>query len=252
MVEADIPGSGCPDELIGAYTLGALDPDELEAVERHLAVCEHCRQAVAEARRTAQLLAFSAPPQPVPVRTRRQLLARVRPSPVRNSLRFWLARPAWALAAAASLLALLFGWQVIQQHRVADRQARQAVEANAQRRAVVQLIAQRDGLLIRLQGTGAARDAHGAIILDPSSNTALVAVEGLPRPATGQAYVVWLVRGDQYHQAGILPVDERGHAELFLSPRESLRTFDALAITLENGPQVSAPNGQPVALATLD
>jgi len=252
MREGDAPRTDCPEDLIGAYALGALDPDELEAVERHLALCERCRQAVADARRTAQLLAFSAPPQPVPVRARRQLLARIRQDPLTGGVRFWLRRPAWTLAAAASLLALLFGWQMMQQHQVADRQARQAVEANAQRRAVVQLIAQRDGLLIRLQGTGAARDAHGAIILDPSSNTALVAVEGLPRPATGQAYVVWLVRGDQYHQAGILPVDERGHAELFLSPRESLRTFDALAITLENGPQVSAPNGQPVALATLD
>lgn len=252
MVEVDAPRTGCPEDLIGAYALGALDPEDLEVIERHLALCERCRQAIADARRTAQLLAFSAPPQPVPAHARRQLLARIRAYPITAGVRFWLRRPAWTLAVAASLLTLLFGWQVIQQRQEAHRQAHQAVEADAQRRAVVQLIAQRDGLLIRLQGTGTARDAHGAIILDPSSNTALIAVEGLPRPATGQAYVVWLVRGDQYHQAGILPVDERGHAELFLSPRESLRTFDAMAITLENGPQVSAPNGQPVALATLD
>ncbi|MCX7622285.1 MAG: anti-sigma factor [Thermomicrobium sp.] len=252
MAEAGWPRRDCPEDLIAGYALGALETDELELVERHLAVCARCREAAREARRTAQLLAFLPPPQPVPARARRALLARIRTAGSPGSLGFWLRRPAWLVATAATVLALLFGWQLLQQQETADRQARQAVQADAQRRAVVQLIAQRDGLLIRLQGTGAARDAHGAIILDPSSNTALVAVEGLPRPAPGQAYVVWLVRGEEYRQAGLLPVDERGHAELFLSPREPLRTFDALAITLENSAQATAPSGQPVALATLD
>jgi len=251
MAEARPARHDCPEDLLAGYALGALDPDELEQVEQHLALCARCRRAVAEARHTAQLLAFFPPPQPVPARARRRLLARIRSAAHGGQASHRLRRPAWLLAAAASLLALLFGWQLAQQRQVADQHAREAVQADAQRRAVVQLIAQRDGLLIRLQGTGAARDAHGAIIVDPSSNTALIAVEGLPRPSPGQAYVVWLVRDGQYRQAGILPVDERGHAELFLSPREALRTFEALAITLENSPQVAAPNGQPVALATL-
>ncbi len=248
MDEASTAHHYCPLDLIPGYALGALDTEELEEVERHLAVCERCRRVVAEARRTVDLLAYLPPPQPVPARARRSLLARVRSSGVLA----WLHRPARAAALAATLLALLLGWQFVEQQRAAERQARQAIEADAQRRAVVQLVAQRDGLLIRLQGTGAAREAHGVIIVDPSSNTALVALERLPRPATGQAYVVWLVRDQEYHPVGILPVDESGHAELFLSPRESLRTFDALAITLENNPTVASPNGQPVALATLD
>lgn len=251
MAERQRPLDECPEDLLPGYVIGALDPDELEFVERHLALCARCRAAATEVRRTAQLLAFFPPPQPVPARARRTLLARIRPASS-PSLVAWLRRPAWVLAIAASVLALLFGWQLAERDRTADQQTLQALQADSQRRAVVQLLAQRDGLLIRLQGNGAARNAHGAIILDPSSNTALIAVEGLPRPATGQSYIVWLVRGQEYQQAGILPVDERGHAELFLSPRESLRTFDALAITLENSLQVSSPNGLPVALASLD
>lgn len=248
MDEASAAHHQCPLDMIPGYVLGALETEELEEVERHLAVCERCRRTVAEARRTVDLLAYLPPPQPVPARVRRVLLARLRS----QGLLSWVRRPAWATALAATLLALVLGWQLVEQQRTADRQARQAIEADAQRRAAVQLVAQRDGLLIRLQGTGKASEAHGVIIVDPSSNTALVALERLPRPATGQAYVVWLVRDQEYHPAGILPVDESGHAELFLSPRESLRTFDALAITLENNPSVATPNGQPVALATLD
>lgn len=237
----------CPSELLPLYALGVLSAEEVEQVEQHLAVCRTCRAAAEEARQTAQLLAYLAPPQPVPSRTRRAVLARLRaPRPV------WLQRPAHVVAVVATILALLLGWQWWQQQESSRHQATQASQADSQRRAVVQLLAQRDGLLIRLRGTGAAQGAHGAIIVDPSSNTALIAVEGLPRPGTGQAYVVWLVRGDQYQRAGLLPVDERGHAELFLSPRESLRLFDALAITLENGNQATGPNGTTVALAALD
>ncbi len=251
MAECQRPFDECPEDLLPGYALGALDPDELDLVERHLALCARCRAAASEVRRTAELLAFLPSPHLVPARARRKLLARLRPVPS-SSLTTWLRRPAWVLALAASILALLFGWQLAERDRSADQQAQQVIQADSQRRAVVQLLAQRDGLLIRLHGNGPARQAHGAIILDPSSNTALIAVEGLPRPATGQSYVVWLVRGQEYWQAGILPVDEHGHAELFLSPRESLRTFDALAITLEKSAQVSSPNGLPVALASLN
>jgi hypothetical protein len=244
--------ANCPDDLLPGYALGVLDPEELEVVEHHLARCARCRAVTAELRSTAQLIAFAPAPQPVPARARRRLRAELHLRQPASSLVAWLRRPAWLLATAATVLAAFFGWQLLQQQQVAQQRAQLASQADSQRRAVVQLLAQRDGLLIRLQGHGAARDAHGAIILDPSSNTALIAVEGLPRPAPGQAYVVWLVRGEDYRQAGILPIDEHGHAELFLSPREPLRLYDALAITLETNAQATSPNGQPVAVASLD
>lgn len=242
----------CPEDLLPLYVLGSLNADELEAVERHLSHCARCRQQVEQARQTTQLLAYLAPPQPVPARVRHKLRTSLRPSPLTVPLRGLIRRPAVAAALIASILALLFGWQLADQQRATRQSAQQALQADSQRRAVVQLLAQRDGLLIRLRGTGTIQQAQGAIILNPANNTAFIAVEGLPRPATGQAYVVWLVRGEDYQPAGILPVDERGHAELFLSPRESLRLFDALAITLETGTWAEGPGGTAVAFASLN
>ena len=45
------------EELLGAYALDAVDPDEVEAVERHLEGCPRCRSEVAGHREVATLLA---------------------------------------------------------------------------------------------------------------------------------------------------------------------------------------------------
>jgi anti-sigma-K factor RskA len=58
---------GHPDveDLLGAYALDALDPDERDAVDLHLRECPRCRAEVADFRETASLLAYGgaeAPP----------------------------------------------------------------------------------------------------------------------------------------------------------------------------------------------
>ena len=45
------------EELLGAYALDAVDPEEAEVVERHLAGCPRCRSEVASHRDVAALLA---------------------------------------------------------------------------------------------------------------------------------------------------------------------------------------------------
>lgn len=65
---ADDDGSGGHvDDLIAGYALGALDPDEIVAVDRHAAYCPACSRMLAEHRRTAAMLPFvAAPANPSP------------------------------------------------------------------------------------------------------------------------------------------------------------------------------------------
>ena len=58
-------GSGSGDhveDLIPGYALGALEPDEMLAVERHAGYCPSCARLLAETRRTAAMLPFVAAP----------------------------------------------------------------------------------------------------------------------------------------------------------------------------------------------
>src|SRR5260221_6653406 len=54
------------EELLGAYACDAVDPDERDAVERHLPGCPRCRAEVAELREVTALLANADAATPVP------------------------------------------------------------------------------------------------------------------------------------------------------------------------------------------
>lgn len=51
-------------EFLGAYALDAVEADERDAIERHLAVCPRCAAEVAEHREVAATLAYSGAPAP--------------------------------------------------------------------------------------------------------------------------------------------------------------------------------------------
>jgi hypothetical protein len=246
---------GHVDELVAAYVLGALEEDELERVERHLERCARCQQAVVEARAAIDLLAYLPEPHPVPLRARQRLLARLRAeveAMVGASPPAWRRRLGWAAAAVAAVVALVFAWQSLQsQAAVQEREAR-VRELEQRGQVLAQFVANRpQGFVVPIESTAGAPGARGGIILDPTSNAALVLVDGLPRLPAGQSYVVWLVAGERYINAGILPVDDQGRGELYLTPPEALSTFTGIAVTVETGVLVSTPNGLPVAQAII-
>lgn len=51
-------------DLLGAYALDAVDPDERAAIERHLTDCPRCRAEVAEHREVASFLSHTGAPAP--------------------------------------------------------------------------------------------------------------------------------------------------------------------------------------------
>ena len=65
------------DEMAAAFALGALEADERDRVERHLARCDRCRRVIDEASEVAHWLAYAAPSVAPPARLREELLRRL-------------------------------------------------------------------------------------------------------------------------------------------------------------------------------
>jgi hypothetical protein len=68
---------GHVDDLVAGYVLGALEADEVTAVDAHVRICPACERALAEAQRTANMLPFIVPMQKPPLDSKVALFARV-------------------------------------------------------------------------------------------------------------------------------------------------------------------------------
>lgn len=68
---------GHVDDLVAAYALGALEADEIAAVDAHVRACPACEKALIDAQRTAGMLSFVVPFQMPPADSKAALFARV-------------------------------------------------------------------------------------------------------------------------------------------------------------------------------
>ena len=224
------------DDLLGAYALDALDPDERDAVELHLRDCPRCRAEVADFRETAALLAYGGAEAPPGVWEKIQAsleeapprleLARV--VPIKRSPR----------------------WQ-------------QILVANA---AVLLIVAALSVIAVRRDGTtpSDSRDEFAAALVDPdATNVHLAAASGqgsadlvlldgqaylyrnsLPPLGDDETYQLWGQQGETKVSLGVLG-SKPGKLALAAGA-----TYEAIAITAEKKPGVVA-SSNPAVVAGL-
>jgi anti-sigma-K factor RskA len=142
-------------DLTAAYALDALDPDEAEAYERHLAQCEECREELAELNGTAASLAFGAVAPAPPARLRESILAAAaaeRTNVVPLLRRRWVSRGLAIAGAAAACIAV--------------------------------------GLGVSLSQSGNTRTF--TLMVDPN-RTATLHIKGLSAAPSGKTYEAWVI-----------------------------------------------------------
>lgn len=246
-------------ELVAPYVLGAPEPDEVEQVESHLEQCFACRELVEEQRQVVTVLPYLAEPQPVPARARERLLARVREesdqplSSRRERIKAFLlpsGRAGWVAAATAAVLALVFAVNSFQMQSEMDKQAEEASEERAN---IAEMVQSPGGWMTSLEGSSSG--AGGGIIVDPTTNRAIMVVDGLEKPQEDHEYVVWMVDDEdgEHVNVGNLIVDEDGRGQLYISTPGALANYDGMMITEEiNEADVAGPSGNQVMAATFE
>jgi anti-sigma-K factor RskA len=260
-------------ELVWAYALDALEPQERAAAERHLSSegpHQGCESALDEAYRTAASL--SATVQPTrPDRGLWQAIER-RLQPPREHRRTARQWPAWAIAAAALLLcsaAILRGMSLRESLIKANHQLAQAGSVqNELKRCADELSAMRQSsdlqrsalALLELPttrlvplgppapGAGASR---GSALLNLEQRKAVVLVSAL-EPQVGKDYELWLIRGDAKIAAGLLHPGAGGRTIAQVDPNLlAPGRPDAIAVTLEPAGGGDQPKGPIVLVGTV-
>lgn len=178
--------------LAGAYALDALDPQEREVFEAHLAECEDCAAEVRSFTATAAELSQITLAGPPPALRADVLsaISNVRPlAPVTDNViplrRGRVTRWAWpAVAAACALIAILAGGWGIQQHRDANRTTASS--------AIVGVLSANDATAV----SGAVGSGHATIVFSRARQQVALLGTSVPTLPAEKSYQLWMIKKD--------------------------------------------------------
>lgn len=254
-------------ELRDLYILGALPSDACEEVEAHLETCEACRYEAALSWRSARALRFGVPQVEPPEALRSRMLASALvpgvssskfqvPSPKSRLLRLRtlnLGLGTWNLrwAALGTLLVLVLGgWLSMEVVRLqgqvesSELALRRSGESGQMAAEILGRGIQTGAAMARVDGTEMAPGAAGMLYYGPATREGVLLVAGLPEPARGHVYQLWLIRGEDRMSGGIFQLEDGGRGMLVVRSPMPLAAVDAVGITMEPPGGSPNPSGQ--------
>ena len=264
-----------------AYVLGALEADERQAVEQHLADCASCRQSADELAATINLLplalATASPLQPPAGLKQRVLHALPAPAPDSSAKaadgrgveerppdpaggatvdrafpRAGAASPPpvrWrtvVAAAAVVALALALAWGVrLSEALDQERAMRERVAAHfsQQQEIVLEVVDAEDATRLILRSPDPDSRAYGKLFTRPDLPHVVAMAARLPLPPEGQSYHLWLTSDGRTFLAGVLPVNDQGFGLLTFEADHDGPVYEAARLTLQAA-GAEAPGGE--------
>jgi anti-sigma-K factor RskA len=215
-------------ELTAGYALDALDPEEQERYEAHLATCEPCRDELQGFWQVSASLARAAGgPQP-PAALRNRILEQARSErpnvvPLRRRFALPVLASAAAVAAVAAIATGIWAVGLSRDLNNANDEIRVLGDPNAQ---------------VFETAKGEAN-----LVVTPSGEAALVVRMLAPAPA-GKDYQIWVFENGVPKSAGLF---ERPGVARLTRPVEPGQT---VAVTVEPDGGLDAPSGAPLFTAS--
>jgi hypothetical protein len=275
MTDRLVAGMRCSEaeDVAAGFVLGALEPGEMDRVRAHLAECPEPHPELAELGSVTPALLAAVPQVEAPAALGERILAAARaeasrapdtmatdtmatdtmgraadtmPRPVvtaertrpRGGLLGFLdsARPAWALAGVAAVIAVVLGAQTLRLQSERDQVA--AYQRGVA--AVLDLAAQPGAQLAVLKAGEGISGPGGLAAVGPSGEVRL-AMTGLSPTSGSQVYEAWVIAGTGAPQPiGGFVVGSSGSAA-FSVPQSTTTDGLVIALTLEAKPNPSAP-----------
>jgi len=259
------------EELFTFYALGAVTDDERKQVEDYVASDPEARLRLEEMIRTASALPYTSEPQEPPPALKRTLMDRVNadaqkrfaPPPASqesgwsrfmNSFRVGQLFPQ-VVAVLSLFIALAVGaWGISMRNELVRLQEQTALlqkEIAAQRVVLAQLASPNSQAFL-ISGTDHQPQAHGRLLADSQTGSAVLVVSGLNQLEAGKTYEFWLIQGDNPVAAGLFEVNQEGRAVLQVSQAVMPESYDAIGVSIEPEAGSVQPTGDIVMLGGLE
>ena len=230
-------------ENIPAYALGALDAEDVAALEVHLRTCASCRDELAAYRATSDSLLTALPPQKPSAALRRRLQKRLpgAQKAIRPRMNWSIGRLAVGLAIVLMLALNVFS---ISQVRALQRQQTQLMDQMQKGQEALAMLSYSNTQTFPIS----TESVTGSLLLDKEYNNAVLILRGLPSITEDQTYQVWLIASNEERtNAGLLrpQMDQPFISEAIYSTQD-LSNFVGIGMTVEPAGGSDHPTGPQV------
>jgi anti-sigma factor RsiW len=209
------------EELIGAYALDAVDPDEREQIEAHLATCPRCRDELAGHLEVAALLGNTGAPAPEGLWDRIASSLEEPPPALRLAVtptagdtaaaadvvelrprRRWITRAVGAVAVAAAVVIGVLAVELQNQHRRIDEMQREIAASGMEEQMMEAMAAPSSHTMQLISPSDAAMSAT-AVMTDGGAGWFMTT--SMPALEDDRTYQLWGVMADgQIVSLGVL------------------------------------------------
>ncbi len=235
---------------LAAYALGALDAEDIPALEAHLAECQDCQAELADYQSVASGLLQSVPPQAPPEGLRRKLIARLPSHQARSSRSYTnlLGRfPMGQVAAAVAVLVLL-GSSIFSALQIRDLRQEQAAMAERlyQDQTAIAMLAYPSTHALPVQAD--VEGVAGSALVDKDKRVAVLVIWNLPQVEAGKTYQIWLIDPQGKRTSGGLfkPLEDHGYTTATILSPDPLAQFVGIGVTVEPEGGSEGPTGSRV------
>lgn len=232
---------------LAAYALGALDAEDIHALEAHLADCQECRSELADYQAVESALLQAIPPQMPPQALRRKLIARLPMQASRTAGPFTNVFRRFSIWQVASTLAVLFllGLNIFSNLQIRELRQDQdeLAELLRQDQTAIAMLSYPSTQALPVQAE--VDNVAGSMLMDRDKRVAVLVLWNLPQVETGQTYQIWLIDAAGQRTSGGLftPADERGYTTAILRSPRPLGEFVGVGVTVEPEGGSPGPTG---------
>lgn len=234
-------------ENLAAYALGALNADEIRALEIHLKDCQDCQSELAEYQSVTAGLLQSVPPQAPPSGLRRKLAAQLPSQRTRTSSLFAGIFRQFSVGQVSivSLVLVLLGVNIFSNVQIRNLQQQQAAltERFYSEQAAIAMLAYPETQTLNINAD--VQDLAGSMLVDRDKSIAVLVLWNLPQLDGGQTYQVWLIDADGKRTSGGLftPVDAQGYTTATIQSQVPIGEFKGIGVTVEPSGGSAGPTG---------
>ncbi|MFT3889997.1 MAG: anti-sigma factor [Anaerolineales bacterium] len=231
-------------ENIPAYAIGALDAEDVIALEAHLRTCASCQTELAEYRSLNQALLTAVPPKQPSAELRKRLQSRLpsaqKPASIRPQRAWTFSFTRMAMGAAVVLLLAMNLYSILQTRSLQQEQTRLSRQIRTGQTVMSMLS------YPATQRLSINDKVVGSVLVDKERDIVALIVWNMPELSQDQTYQIWLIdpNGDRT-SAGIFNSEtDQPYTTKIIYPKQKLTDFIGVGVTVEPAGGSDQPTGE--------